>query len=176
MTKEATIPFGDANRTEENWQADVYRRLSRILSQPGGEKALTASMVAAAKEARRSRHATAPGRIPTDDKAGEEIETEPETKHNMAALPQRGKNKKPYWKYRVALKHLIPGGGSYRAIKASMDALANALAGEPRFREFDISRFRHIPRGNKAFDYLDYANNLLTEMYEYADAKRIWID
>lgn len=82
----------------------------------------------------------------------------------------------PDWKYKVKLKHLFTEDESHEAIRASMSAVADAVAQHPAFREFNAAPFRQIPEGDDVFKPVDYANRLLNRLYDFADDKRIWID
>lgn len=79
------------------------------------------------------------------------------------------------WKVSVSLKHLFTEKEDYALIQESMNLVADAIDQEPAFRGFDTRDFRAIPKGDKIFGPLDYADRLLARMYDHADARRIWI-
>lgn len=80
------------------------------------------------------------------------------------------------WDYRVKVKHLFTEEEDAESVRKSMNAIADVLDKEPCFRGFSLlKRFRAIPDGDGFIEPLDYANKLLNELYNYADAERIWI-
>jgi hypothetical protein len=80
------------------------------------------------------------------------------------------------WDYRVKIKHLLTDAEDWETTQATMNAIADVLEKEPCFRRFyRLAKFREIPHGDDVFGAVDYAIRLLEEMYDYADAERIWI-
>jgi hypothetical protein len=77
------------------------------------------------------------------------------------------------WVYNVKLKHLFTKDEDYQSIQDSMNKIADVLDKEQCFDLFPAkNRFRTLPD-----DYtLVIANSLINELYDYADAHRIWID
>ena len=82
----------------------------------------------------------------------------------------------PRWDYRVKVKHFFTTNEDLTSIRKSMKLIANELKKNTCFNEFDYSAFYKIPKGNDIFRPVDYANQLLSRMYDYADEKRIWIE
>ena len=82
------------------------------------------------------------------------------------------------WKARVKIKHLLNEDESLEAVRAAMNAIADVLEAPHNrslFVTFDTGQFRMIPEGDSFFSPIDYANRCLDRLYDYADAKRIWI-
>jgi len=80
------------------------------------------------------------------------------------------------WLHRVKIKHLMPGNEDYDTVQKGMTAIADVLSRAGCFWNFDVSKFRDIPRGDDFFGPADYANILLDKMYNFADTQRIWIE
>jgi len=80
------------------------------------------------------------------------------------------------WLHRVKVKHLFTEKEDHKSIQESMNAIADVLNREPCFAGFETRKFRAIPHGDDVFGPVDYANRLLDQMYDYADACRIWIE
>jgi hypothetical protein len=82
------------------------------------------------------------------------------------------RNKMNRWLHKVEVKHLLTEEEDYESISKSMNDIADVLSKEECFKDFEsLDAFKDIP----ADEYFDYANCLLDEMYDYADANRIWI-
>ena len=81
----------------------------------------------------------------------------------------------PKWNHIVELKSLFTEKEDYQSVAESMTKIANKLDTLKYFTNFDYSEFRNIPIGNKRFNHLDYANDMINDLYNYADASRIWI-
>lgn len=80
------------------------------------------------------------------------------------------------WIHRVKIKHLLTDDEDHATTQATMNDIANILDAEMCFAGFDTARFRAIPEGDEFFGPADYANKLLAEMCDFADAHRIWIE
>ena len=80
------------------------------------------------------------------------------------------------WRTRVKVKDLLNDDESPDAVRATMAAIADRLEAAPQFRAFDTARFRNIPDGDDVVSEQDYANRLLSRMYDYADENRIWME
>ena len=80
------------------------------------------------------------------------------------------------WKARVKIKHLLTDDESPEAVRACMTSIAEVIEAAPAFRKFNTGRFRVIPDGNGIMSECDFANQLLDELYDYADELRIWIE
>lgn len=84
-----------------------------------------------------------------------------------------------YWLAKVALKDIIdecPDTEDLECLQTTMLKLADAIDAVPVFRGFDTSKFRNIPQGDDVINAEDYANALISRIYDFADRKRIWID
>lgn len=82
------------------------------------------------------------------------------------------------WRHRVHLKHLLTEDESYAAVQKSMSAIADVVEQSSCFNAFlplDPD-WRAIPRGDRYFSPVDYADALLDELYDFADAHSIWIE
>lgn len=83
------------------------------------------------------------------------------------------------WNSKVKIKHLFTDNDDLASVQASMNAIADVVAGAPEFRAFPrnyIDRMRNIPAGDEIVPPVDYANRLLDYIYAFADEYRIWID
>lgn len=81
------------------------------------------------------------------------------------------------WLHKVKVKHLITEDEDYESVKKSMNEVADILSKEECFKDFtSIEKFKNFPKEEDEEDFVEYANDLLDEMYEYADAWRIWIE
>jgi hypothetical protein len=78
------------------------------------------------------------------------------------------------WLHTVEIKHLLAEDAEYESVKKTMNEIADILSKEKSFKDFasTIEKFRDIPEDD---DFLEYANDLLDELYDYADEHRIWI-
>lgn len=90
---------------------------------------------------------------------------------------------KPYtpsrWLSKVALKHLMTTDETHEAVQASMNAIADAICKDSAFLSFNraiLAKFRAIPTGDEFFAPVEYANKLISSLYDYADENRIWIE
>lgn len=79
------------------------------------------------------------------------------------------------WKYTVRVKHLFTSEEDHESVQQSMNDIADVLEKEVCFKGFSFKKFRNIPKGGYYFGPVDYANKLLSKLYNYADANRIWI-
>ena len=79
------------------------------------------------------------------------------------------------WKHKVTPKHLLTEEEDYDSVQRSMNDVADVLEKEECFSGFNVDAFRKLPKGNGVLRAVDYANQLLDAMYDYADEKRIWI-
>jgi hypothetical protein len=84
------------------------------------------------------------------------------------------------WLHTVKIKHLLTEDEDYESIKKSMSEVADILSKEKCFKGFtsSIEKFRNIPEEdeNGNGDPVEYANDLLDEMYTFADEHKIWIE
>ncbi|MCB1226997.1 MAG: hypothetical protein KDK99_14365 [Verrucomicrobiales bacterium] len=75
----------------------------------------------------------------------------------------------PYWQHEVRLKHLFTTSQTAKAVRQSMNAIADKLEASPLFDELPVLfRFR-------GQDDLEAANALLDELYDFCDERRIWV-
>ncbi len=79
------------------------------------------------------------------------------------------------WNHVVELKYLFTENEDYGSVVDSMAKIADELDTLSCFKNFDYSEFRNIPKGDKRFSHLDYANDMINDLYNYADTNRIWI-
>ena len=80
------------------------------------------------------------------------------------------------WKNRVKLKHLFTEKEDLKSIRESMKNIADELKKHDCFKYFNSASFYKIPKGDSYFGPLDYANRMLSDMYNYADQNSIWIE
>jgi general stress protein 26 len=81
------------------------------------------------------------------------------------------------WIYKVKVRHLLTEKEDYESIQKSMSAIADILKKESYFIGFKwLAKFKKIPKGDDVIRAVDYGNNLLDKMYDYADQNRIWIE
>ena len=80
------------------------------------------------------------------------------------------------WNAKVKVKHLFTKESEHTAVQKSMSQVADVLDKSSAFQGFSIRKFHSIPKGDDVFGPVDYANRLIDEMYDYADARRIWIE
>jgi len=74
-----------------------------------------------------------------------------------------------YWKHEIRLKQFYTSATDWTSVLGSMNRVADALASNPLFDEFwALGAFR--VQGD-----LVLANELLDELYDYCDDRRIWI-
>lgn len=81
----------------------------------------------------------------------------------------------PRWKSEIKIKHLISEDESLASLQQSMGAIADVLEKSGLFIDINFDEWRNIPDGDAYFSPLDYANKMFEEMYDTADAERIWI-
>ncbi len=77
------------------------------------------------------------------------------------------------WKHHAELRRLFTDKEDYESIKQSMAAIADKIKTYPFFNEFDVEEFYVIPEDD---DSLEYANDLLYDMWDFADSHAIWIE
>lgn len=83
------------------------------------------------------------------------------------------------WSSRVKIKHLFTDKDDLASVQASMNSIADVVAGSPQFCAFPrnyIQRMRNIPSGDEIVPPVDYANRLLDRIFDFADEHRIWIE
>ncbi|MCP4606368.1 MAG: hypothetical protein GY847_38630 [Proteobacteria bacterium] len=80
------------------------------------------------------------------------------------------------WAHKVKVKHLFSEKEDHESIQNEMNAIADILDNDTWFIHFSTDGFRSIPEGDSVFEPVDYANRLLSRMYDFADAYRIWIE
>ena len=77
------------------------------------------------------------------------------------------------WEHKVKIRHLFVGkeDPTEEELTHSMNAIGKALEESNVFKEFDwLDYFQN------QFSSLDEANDLLSSMYDFADANSIWIE
>ena len=75
------------------------------------------------------------------------------------------------WTHTVSVKHLFTEEEDWDSVQNSMNKIADVLEGDEWFKDFSLDEFRDIPKRRPVL----YANDLLNDMYNYADENRIWI-
>ena len=81
------------------------------------------------------------------------------------------------WTFTIKIKNLMTENEDWESVQKSMTAIAEVLYKHPSFRSFgNLKKFKKIPKGNDILGSIDYANKLINEMYDFADANRIWIE
>jgi len=81
------------------------------------------------------------------------------------------------WKYRVKIKHLFTKEEDWNTVQSTMKKIAKALENESCFSFFaEVKKFYKIPKDNEFITPIEYANKLISRMYDYADANQIWIE
>ena len=74
------------------------------------------------------------------------------------------------WEHRIDVERFLTMEESPEAVRESMDNIYRVLKSHPCFNDFEmLDLFREE-------DDLEEANDLLNEMYDYADANLIWIE
>jgi len=80
------------------------------------------------------------------------------------------------WFSKIKLTHLFTKQEDYESIKKSMADIAKVIEYETCFFGFDTKKFYKIPKGDNVIGALDYANKLISKVYDFADDRRIWIE
>jgi len=80
------------------------------------------------------------------------------------------------WRKIIKIKHLFTEKEDYENVQKSMNEIADVIDASNLIPPFSTKKFRKIPRGDDYFRPVDYANKLLSALYNYADKYRIWID
>ena len=81
------------------------------------------------------------------------------------------------WNSKINVKHLFTESEEHADVQASMSAVADVLKENPFFVSFTwLDKFYKIPDDNDLLTPVEYANLLLSKMYDFADSNRVWID
>ena len=81
------------------------------------------------------------------------------------------------WKHKIKVTHLFTEKKDLKSVQKSMNLISEVIEKESFFQNFkDLKKFKKIPKGDEYFGPVDYANNLIEKMYNYADENSIWID
>lgn len=80
------------------------------------------------------------------------------------------------WAHTIKIRHLLTEGEDHKSVSSEMNAIADILEEDVWFNDFDLKPFRKIPKGDSVFGPVDYANVLLTKLYDYCDQRRIWVE
>ena len=81
------------------------------------------------------------------------------------------------WRHNVKIKHLLTESEEYEDIKKSMKSIKEILEKKPFFEDFDLELFDEVEdKLVLGMTPSEQANQVLGQMYDYADAERIWID
>lgn len=79
------------------------------------------------------------------------------------------------WLNHVTIKHFLTDDESHAAVQESMKNIADECKKHDCFRGFNFKKFYEIPAGDDVISPQDYANKLLDQLYDFADANRIWL-
>jgi len=81
------------------------------------------------------------------------------------------------WRKRISIKEFFTESEEHEDIQISMNRIADELEKHYEFTHSPLlHRMRSIPNGDGVITPLDYANKLLSAMYDIADEELIWID
>ena len=81
------------------------------------------------------------------------------------------------WHKKIQVKHLLTESEEHKDIQESMSKIADVLSKHHEFmRSPLIQRMRNIPEGDDVITPSDYANKLLSAMYNIADEEKIWME
>lgn len=83
------------------------------------------------------------------------------------------------WKAIINVKHLFTEDEDYESVQKSMNEIASALWESGHFYEYPglLEDMRNIPAEKTCgMEPIQFANNLINEMYNICDYKRIWVD
>jgi len=81
------------------------------------------------------------------------------------------------WHKKIKIKNLLTESEEHKDIQESMNKIADVLSKHHEFkRSLLIHKMRNIPEGDDVISPSDYANKLLSAMYDIADEERIWIE
>jgi hypothetical protein len=81
------------------------------------------------------------------------------------------------WHKKIQIKSLLTESEEHKDIQESMNKIADVLSKHHEFiRSPLIHRMRNIPEGDDVISPSDYANKLLSAMYDVADEEKIWIE
>ena len=79
------------------------------------------------------------------------------------------------WHSKVRVKRYFTDSVDHSIIVDKMAKVATELE-RANFPPDIVKSLRKIPKGDNTFSAQDYANKYLGQMYDYADANRIWIE
>ena len=80
------------------------------------------------------------------------------------------------WLHKVKIKQLYTQEETHETLQASLTSIADVLDAEQCFSGFDTTEMRSLPEGDNTFKPVNYANVFMDQMYDFADAKHIWIE
>ena len=81
------------------------------------------------------------------------------------------------WRKKIQIKGLLTESEEHKDIQESMNKISDVLKRYPEFAMTNLcSKMKHIPMGDDIITPLDYANKLLSKMYDIADEQAIWIE
>jgi hypothetical protein len=80
------------------------------------------------------------------------------------------------WRKKIKIKHLFNESEEHKDIQESMNNVADVLQSHSEFSLTNIlTKFRNIPVGDEIITPADYANKLLSAIYDIADEQEIWL-
>ncbi|MBI2647536.1 hypothetical protein HYW99_03595 [Candidatus Woesearchaeota archaeon] len=81
------------------------------------------------------------------------------------------------WRKKIQIKHLLTESEEHKAIQESMAKIADVLDQHYEFKRSPLlHRMKNIPQCDDVITPQDYANKLISVMYDIADEERIWIE
>jgi len=81
------------------------------------------------------------------------------------------------WRKKIQIKHLFTESREHKDIQESMKKIADVLDQYYEFKRSPLlHRMKNIPQGDDVITPQDYANKLLSGMYDIADEEEIWIE
>jgi hypothetical protein len=82
----------------------------------------------------------------------------------------------PNWYNRITLRDLMTCNKDHESVQKSMTVIADRIKAKPFFSRFDVAKFYRIPKGDGVIQPVDYANKLLSRMWDFCDENRIWVE
>jgi hypothetical protein len=77
------------------------------------------------------------------------------------------------WKHKLKIKHLFTENEDPESVDKSMRAIAEVIKQSPFMAGFDITDFYNCLEEE---DSCNFANQLLDDLYDYADFNKIWVE
>jgi hypothetical protein len=76
------------------------------------------------------------------------------------------------WKAKIKLKHLFTESEDPKDVAIAMKAIGEVLMDDKNFKKFEWDKFVDWEEG----EYIQYANELIDQLFDYADDYHIWIE